>query len=102
MSQVLDTRSHSFIVSSLNRIVNTHTAGWRSRGTKAFKLYLSLDNAEWIEVLHETLEDPRQMTDPLPLKRFDIPGALTMMARFVKFEVVDVWGYGGGLQYFEV
>lgn len=53
-------------------------------------------------MLHETLEDPRQMTDPLPLKRFEIPGALTMMARFVKFEVVDVWGSSGGLQYFYV
>ena len=85
--------------SSLFRIVNTHHAHARSRGTKAFKLYLSLDNVEWTEVLHETLDDPRQMSDPLPMMRYDIPGLATM-TRFAKFEIVDVWGRGGGLQYF--
>ena len=82
------------------RIVNTSSAPFgKDRGTKAFKLYLSLDNVEWTEVLHETLDDPRQMPDPLPLMRYDIPGLATM-ARFAKFEIVDVWGHGGGLQYF--
>ena len=86
--------------SSLFRIVNTHHAHARSRATKAFKLYLSLDNVEWTEVLHETLDDPRQMPDPLPMMRYDIPGLATI-ARYAKFEIVNVWGgKGGGLQYF--
>ena len=80
-------------------LVNTHYAGHRTRGTKGFKVYLSLQaEGPWTQVLEKELEDPLSMPDPLPLMNYPISPTF---ARFVKFEIVSFWGTnGGGLQYF--
>ena len=52
-------------------------------------------------MLDTELEDSRRQSDPLPLQVIGLDvGRVTAM--FVKFELVSWWGYGGGLQYFDI
>ena len=80
-------------------LVNTHTGNWRDRSMKEFKVFLSSDSSDgpWEEVVHQTLEDSRQQTDPLPVHKFPFT---ERAAKFVKFNQISHHGYGGGLQYF--
>ena len=82
-------------------LVNTHTGKWRDRSMKEFKVFLSSDSSDgpWVEVLHKTLQDSRQQTDPLPLLKFPFSART---AKFVKFKQISYYGKGGGLQYFSV
>ena len=61
----------------------------------------SIESADgpWRPVLHTSLEDPRQQTDPLPLQAFSFPA---LAGRFVKLEVLSYYGKGGGLQFFNI
>ena len=50
--------------------------------------------------LEATLEDSRQQVDPLPLQFIDFPAAVT--GQFIKFELLEWYGNGGGLQFFDI
>ena len=50
------------------------------------------------EMLVSGLPDSRQQK-PVPLLYFSFPKA---KVRYVRFEMLDFWGTGGGLQFFEV
>ena len=53
----------------------------------------------WNVLLVADLEDSRnQNPPPLQMKPF----TNSAVVRFVKFELLEYWGNGGGLQYFEV
>ena len=83
------------------RLKNTHNQKYRDRGTKRFKLLGSSKSAEgpWQTILQENLEDSRQQRSP-PVKELLFTNPLVV--RFVKFELLEFWGYGGGLQHFSV
>ena len=84
-------------------LVNTHRSRDGNRGTKEFKVSVSPYQAgPWSQVLYETLEDPRQQTDPLPVLAFAFSSGTEVSARFVKFNLISWYGVGGGLQYFSV
>ena len=68
-------------------LVNTHNAEHRDRATAEFKVYISNDaTAYWEEVLHETLPNTLNMTDPLPLMNFTIT---PIKGRYVYFKVLS-------------
>ena len=54
----------------------------------------------WTEVLDRELEDSRKSKDPLPLLTFPLEEEIT--SQFIKFKLVSWYGYGGGLQYFDI
>ena len=81
-------------------LVNTHNAEYRNRGTKEFKVFVSESlEGPWELVVHETLEDRRYQSDPLPLQTFHFQ---KRKVRFVKYNQISYHGLGGGLQYFAV
>ena len=77
-------------------LVNANNNYWKNKSTKEFKIHSSDDlKGPWDEILHETLEDSREM-DVVPLKEFKIK---KKVARFIKFNMLSFYGDGGGLQY---
>ena len=85
---------------NLIELVNTHSAGWRDKATREIKVHLATSlNGTWQQVVHESLEDCRQAPDPLPLLTFEFSPTV---GRYVKVQVEDWYGVGGGLQYFNI
>ena len=81
-------------------LVNTHNGHVRDRSTKEFKVSISVNKeGPWTLVVHKTLQDSRQQSDPLPVQSFRFSDRT---ARFVKFNLISWYGKGGGLQYFAV
>merc|ERR1711902_7886 len=79
---------------------NTHNHRHRDRSTKKFRLLGSLNNnGPWNELLVADLEDSRNQNPP-PVQNLTFANSAPL--RFVKFELLDYWGNGGGLQYFAV
>ena len=79
---------------------NTHGAKWRDSGTNRFKILGSLnEDGPWQELLEESLEDSRHQ-DPPPVEQFVF--SQPSVVSFIKFELLDYWDTGGGLQYFSV
>ena len=84
-------------------LVNTRRSRDGNRGTKEFKVSISQYQAgPWSQVVYETLEDPRQQAEPLPVLEFPFSSGSEVSARFVKFNLISWYGSGGGLQYFNV
>ena len=83
------------------RLKNTHNRQWRDRGTKRFRLLGSSRSSSgpWQTILEAKLKDSRQQKSP-PVQKllFENP----LLVRFVKFELLEFWGDGGGLQHFSV
>ena len=81
-------------------LVNTPYNNPQNRSMGEFKVFLS-DNSDgpWTQVVYQTLEDSREQTDPLPVKRFFFE---EREAHFVRFQQISSYGGGGGLQYFAV
>ena len=79
-------------------LVNTHHASRNNRGTKEFEVSTrNSSDVDWTTILGKTeLEDPRNMADPLPLKRFHFKAIET---RFMRLKIVSFYEKGGGLQY---
>ena len=77
---------------------NTHNSYHRDRSTKKFKvLGGTTDNGPWEELLVADLEDSRrQNPPPVQQKMFANPANVS----FIKFELLEYWRNGGGLQYF--
>ena len=54
----------------------------------------------WTNVLETSLDDSRQQQDPLPLQILHLQR--TVLAQFIKFELLEWYGKGGGLQYLDI
>ena len=79
---------------------NTHGAHYRDRSTKKFRILgSSTNNGPWQELLVADLEDSRNQ-DPPPVQQLMF--ANSAVVSFIKFELLDFYGNGGGLQYFAV
>jgi hypothetical protein len=80
------------------RLKNTHNARFKDRATKKFALFGAMTtDGPWTKLMEQGLEDARQQASP-PAKRFELEQEAEV--RFIKFEMLDFWGSGGGLQYF--
>ena len=78
---------------------NTHNAGHHDRSTKKFRILGSSHiDGSWQELLVAHLEDSRrQNLPPVQQLKFASPAVVS----FIKFEMLEMWGFGGGgLQYF--
>ena len=79
---------------------NTRNAYLRSRSTKKFRILGSAtNNGPWQELHVADLEDSRHQNPP-PVQQLMFPNSAVVS--FVKFELLEFYGYGGGLQYFAV
>ena len=69
------------------------------RGTKMFRLLGSstFSDGPWKRLIGNLLEDSRKKPPKVKTLMFDKP----LVLRYLKFELVEYWGLGGGLQYFE-
>jgi len=103
-----DRRAATFIVNlgcqqdfSAIRLVNTHNQNHRDRSTKKFRLSVSVDLSQpWTSVLETSLEDSRHQQDPLPLQVLHLKESVK--AQFIKFDLLEWYGVGGGLQYMDI
>ena len=84
-------------------IVNTHHAGMRTRSSREFKVWLSLElYGPWQVLGSYILPDSRNDPDPGILHKYEVE-VKPPLARFVKFRLISYYGdIGGGLQYFAV
>ena len=79
---------------------NTHNAWHHDRSTKKFRILGSATNSgPWQELLVADLEDSRRQ-DPPPLQQLIFDNSAVVS--FVKFELLEYHGSGGGLQYFAI
>jgi len=86
-------------VSSVS-LKNTHNGRHRDRSTKKFRILGSTtNNGPWQELLVANLEDSRKQKPP-PLQQLMF--ANSAVVSFIKFELLEFYGNGGGLQYFAV
>jgi len=77
---------------------NTHNTYIRDRSTKRFRILGSAnDSGPWDELLIADLEDSR-LQNPPPVQQLIF--ANPAVVSFIKFELLEYWGSGGGLQYF--
>ena len=83
------------------RLKNTQNRQrFRDRGTKKFKLLGSNSaGGPWQTILEANLEDSRQQKPP-PVKKLLFEK--TLVVRFLKFQLLEFWGRGGGLQHLSV
>ena len=82
------------------QLKNTHGGPRRNRGTKKFRLLGSTSDPSgpWSFIRSGDLEDSRQQRPP-PVKSLMFVDPVVV--RFLKFELLEFWGSGGGLQHFE-
>ena len=79
---------------------NTHNAKYRDRSTKKFRILGSdTEDGPWQELLVAELEDSREQKPP-PLQHLMFENSAAVS--FIKFELLEYYGTGGGLQYFAV
>ena len=79
---------------------NTHNARSRDRSTRKFRILgSSTKSGPWQELLVADLEDSRNQ-DPPPLQQLIF--ANSAVVSFIKFELLEYYGYGGGLQHFVI
>ena len=78
---------------------NMHNPPYNDRGTKMFRLLGSstFSDGPWKRLIGNLLEDSRKKVPTVKTLMFDKP----LVLRYLKFELVEYWGSGGGLQYFE-
>ena len=76
---------------------NTHAAHWKDSGMKQFSVFSATSaSGPWDSMLTTTFSDPRN-TSP-PKMTFKVTG----QGRYFKVQVDSYYGYGGGLQFFEL
>ena len=79
---------------------NTHNGRHHDRSTKKLRILGSVTkNGPWQEFLEANLEDSRRQNPP-PLQQLIF--ANSAVVSFIKFELLEFYGSGGGLQYFAV
>ena len=77
---------------------NTHDSWGHNFSTKKFRvLGGSTDSGPWEELLVADLEDSRRQNPP-PVQQLLFANPANVS--FIKFELLEYWGVGGGLQYF--
>ena len=77
---------------------NTQNTYGRNYSTKRFRILGSAtDTGPWEELLVADLEDSRRQNPP-PVQQLIF--ANPAVVSFIKFELLEYWGSGGGLQYF--
>jgi len=77
---------------------NTQNTYGRDYSTKRFRILGSAtDTGPWEELLVADLEDSRRQNPP-PVQQLIF--ANPAVVSFIKFELLEYWGSGGGLQYF--
>merc|ERR1711962_1727490 len=82
------------------KLRNTHNGNYKDRSTKKFRVSIgSSETGPWTELLTQELEDSRNQ-EPPPVQQFK--GKNTVKGRFMKFELLEYWGLGGGLNYFDI
>ena len=75
---------------------------WINRGTKRFRLLGSNNSGTdgpWQTIVEGNLEDSRHQKPP-PVKKLLFEKSLVV--RFLKFQLLEFWGSGGGLQHLSV
>ena len=97
---ILDLGGEMFL--SLVQLVNFNRL--TENGVEKFKVKLSKTlNGTWDTVLDETLVNNRgqlmSQSDPFPVRQFRFNSTL---ARFVKFQIISIYGDSAGLQYFQI
>ena len=76
---------------------------YKNRGTKRFRLLASKSvSGPWKAILQKTLEDSRKKKPCLLTIQLEPNFPIWKIFRFVKFELLDYWGKGGGLQHFSL
>ena len=81
------------------QLKNTRNRMYKNRGTKRFRLLASKSvSGPWKAILQKTLEDSRKKKPCLLTIQLVHP----QIFRFVKFELLEYWGKGGGLQHFSL
>ena len=81
-------------------VKNTHNFNSRDRATKRFVLEGRRSTSDsWEYLLEKELEDSRQQTSP-PVQHFQLEEPREV--RYLRFQLKEYWGNGGGLQYFAV
>ena len=81
-------------------LINIHNIGHGDRSTKKFRVLGSATaDGPWQEFLVANLEDSRHQ-DPPPLQQLMFENSATVS--FIKLELLEFYGHGGGLQYFTV
>ena len=81
------------------QLKNTRNRMYKNRGTKRFRLLASKSvSGPWKVILQKTLEDSRKKKPCLLTIQLVHP----QIFRFVKFELLEYWGNGGGLQHFSL
>ena len=81
------------------QLKNTRNRMYKNRGTKRFRLLASKSvSGPWKAILQKTLEDSRKKKPCLLTIQLVHP----QIFRFVKFELLEYWGQGGGLQHFSL
>merc|ERR1712055_141026 len=80
---------------------NTHNGPYRDRSTKKLRILGSAgtSNGPWQELLVANLEDSRQQKPP-PVQKLMF--AKSSVVSFIKVELLEYYGKGGGLQYFAI
>ena len=81
-------------------VKNTHNFKSKDRATKRFVLEGRRSTSDsWEYLLEKELEDSRQQTSP-PVQHFQLEEPREV--RYLRFQLKEYWGNGGGLQYFGV
>ena len=83
------------------RLKNAQNRGYKDRGTKRFRLLGSNSGTggPWKTILEANLDDSRKQKPP-PVKKLLFEK--TQIVRFLKFQLLEFWGEGGGLQHLSV
>ena len=82
------------------RLRNTQNAKAQDRSTKKFRILGSVkDNGPWEELLVANLEDARNQ-ELVPVQQLMFVNSAVVS--YIKFELLENWGLGGGLQYFAI
>ena len=84
------------------RLKNTKNMQHADRGTKRFRLLASANDStdgSWEVILEQSLEDSRAQSPPPTL---ELMFQDSLIVRYIKFEMLEFWGNGGGLQHFAV
>ena len=82
------------------KLRNIHNAHFKDRSTKKFRVSIGNSaSGPWTELLTQGLVDSRNQNTP-SLQQFK--GGKAVMGRFLKFDILEYWGKGGGLQHFDI
>jgi len=84
------------------KLRNTHNGHYQDRSTKEFNLYLGdSPHGSWNQILKDYVLVDNRKKDPPPQKIINFDSG-SELGKYVRFDVIDYYGSGGGLQYFNM